>query len=181
MAHRCIEWDGWEEGLIGSILGPEEQENDWFTRWEDDKCGEDSPDRPESPPLEDSPGSSTSPTLFDSGSEQSNEGSKKSPVVPVTVASAPVLGALAANGGAKPLGRAAVPLVAKVVAVEKEKEKLLNATGDFCGGRGGELGMRLGAWLTLNGDAEGRVELPKKWREHEHDDEIKAVPRALSE
>ena len=59
--------------------------------------------------------------------------------------------------------RSAVPLPAKVVAEEKEREKLLTATGDFCGGRGGELGRRLEAWLCVNGDAEGRVELPQKW------------------
>ena len=35
MAHRCIEWDGWEEGLVGSILGPEEQAEDWFKTWEE--------------------------------------------------------------------------------------------------------------------------------------------------
>ena len=28
MAHRCIEWDGWEEGLVDSILGPEEEEEE---------------------------------------------------------------------------------------------------------------------------------------------------------
>ena len=35
MAHRCIEWDGWEEGLVDSMLGPEEQEEDWFKSWEE--------------------------------------------------------------------------------------------------------------------------------------------------
>ncbi|RXW22754.1 hypothetical protein EST38_g3099 [Candolleomyces aberdarensis] len=30
MAHRCAEWDGWEEGLVDSILGPEEIEKEWF-------------------------------------------------------------------------------------------------------------------------------------------------------
>jgi hypothetical protein len=29
-AHRCPEWDGWEEGLIESILGPADQEEDWI-------------------------------------------------------------------------------------------------------------------------------------------------------
>ena len=36
MAHRCIEWDGWEEGLVGSILGPEDQEDEWFHDWEEE-------------------------------------------------------------------------------------------------------------------------------------------------
>ncbi|KAG5718895.1 hypothetical protein E4T56_gene17382, partial [Termitomyces sp. T112] len=30
MAHRVAEWDGWEEGLVDSILGPEENEDGWF-------------------------------------------------------------------------------------------------------------------------------------------------------
>ncbi|KIM38058.1 hypothetical protein M413DRAFT_448089 [Hebeloma cylindrosporum] len=29
-AHRCAEWDGWEEGLVESILGGEEFEGEWF-------------------------------------------------------------------------------------------------------------------------------------------------------
>lgn len=29
-AHRCVEWDGWEEGLVNSILGSEETEDEWF-------------------------------------------------------------------------------------------------------------------------------------------------------
>ncbi|KAI0072090.1 hypothetical protein K474DRAFT_1686788 [Panus rudis PR-1116 ss-1] len=131
MAHRCIEWDGWEEGLIESILGPEDQEEDWFRSWEDLE-GSDTP--------ADSPRTSTSPTLTDSESE--------SDVSPQSQRRAK---------GGRP------PMVAKVVAAEKEKEKLLNATGDYCGGRGGELGRRLEAWLTVSGDAEGRVELGKKW------------------
>ena len=70
----------------------------------------------------------------------------------------------AANGG--------VPGAPKVVvAVEKEREKLLNATGDFCGGRGGELGRRLEAWLYVNGDADGRVDLGRRWEGTEEDEE----------
>lgn len=29
-AHRCVEWDGWEEGLVDSILGSEDTEDEWF-------------------------------------------------------------------------------------------------------------------------------------------------------
>ena len=43
LAHRCIEWDGWEEGLVESILGPEEQEDDWFKSWEDKKSPDGAP------------------------------------------------------------------------------------------------------------------------------------------
>jgi hypothetical protein len=35
---------------------------------------------------------------------------------------------------------------------ERAKEKMLDGTGDICGGRGGELGRRLEAWLCANGD-----------------------------
>ena len=56
-----------------------------------------------------------------------------------------------------------MPMAAKVVAVEKEREKLLNATGDICGGRGGELGRRLEAWLHVKGDGDGRVGLDRRW------------------
>ncbi|KAG6835620.1 hypothetical protein H0H93_016444 [Arthromyces matolae] len=50
---------------------------------------------------------------------------------------------------------------------EKEKEQTLNTTGDLCGGRGGELGRRLEAWLTLNGIEEGRT-IAQNW-EHDHE------------
>lgn len=29
-AHRFVEWDGWEEGLAESMLGPADSEDDWF-------------------------------------------------------------------------------------------------------------------------------------------------------
>lgn len=147
MAHRCAEWDGWEEGLVGSILGPEDAEDEWFKSWEGDQT-EDALDLETQVGADGSPRSETSPTL--TGSESESE----------------------CNGG-RPLGKPKVPLVAKVVAAEKEKEKLLNATGDYCGGRGGELGRRLEAWLTINGDAEGRVELTRKWKgDHYEDEEV---------
>lgn len=142
MAHRCIEWDGWEEGLVDSILGPEEQEEDWFKSWVHD----DSPVAGDTQtPL--SPRTCSSPTLTNSGSD-GEEMTKRD---------------RAGSGSSKAKIRAGVPLPVKVVAVENEQEKLLNATGDYCGGRGGELGRRLDAWLHLNGDAEGRVGLPRRW------------------
>ena len=30
LAHRCVEWDGWEEGLVDTILGPEDAEEEWY-------------------------------------------------------------------------------------------------------------------------------------------------------
>ncbi|CAL1709107.1 unnamed protein product [Somion occarium] len=146
MAHRCVEWDGWEEGLVDSILGPEDHEDEWFKSWDRNDIGDGSDTAADADSLQ----TPISPTL--TGSESGSEGSEK-------------------RTQAKPQGRQAVPMVAKVAAAEKEKEKLLNATGDYCGGRGGELGRRLEAWLTVNGDAEGRVELGRKWKAH---DEAKA-------
>lgn len=35
MAHRFAEWDGWEEGLIDTMLGSEEQEGEWLAGLED--------------------------------------------------------------------------------------------------------------------------------------------------
>lgn len=150
MAHRAIEWDGWEEGLVESILGPEDQEDEWFKSWEGDTTEDsDTLDAETQVATDDSPRTDASPTL--TGSESEGE----------------------ATGG-RPVGKPKVPLVAKVVAAEKEKEKLLNATGDYCGGRGGELGRRLEAWLTVNGDAEGRVELGRKWK-GDHEEEVKVA------
>ncbi|KAI0635266.1 hypothetical protein C8Q77DRAFT_693378 [Trametes polyzona] len=187
LAHRCIEWDGWEEGLVDSILGPEDQEEDWFKSWEEDGDPGEEPRSPVSPsdaatlarsddwagdgedegeerererergpvgPAGDSPLASGSPTLTSSTSEGSAEdtgsGSKRK-----------------ASGGGATL--AAVPKI--VVAAEKEREKLLNATGDFCGGRGGELGRRLEAWLYVNGDADGRVDIGRRWEGDDADSE----------
>ena len=147
MAHRVIEWDGWEEGLADSILGPSDQEDEWFKSWEGDKT-EDNFDAETQVATDGSPRSELSPTL--TGSESEGE-----------------------SAGGRPLGKPKIPLVAKVVAAEKEKEKLLNATGDYCGGRGGELGRRLEAWLTINGDADGRVELGRKWA-GDHEEEVAA-------
>lgn len=129
-----------------SILGPEDHEADWFKSWDDGSVGS-------GVQTPGSPLTSTSPTLTDSANGSDGDGADKenkragdgvATVVPVA---------------AKARGM----LPVKVVAVEKEKERLLNATGDICGGRGGELGRRLEAWLCVNGDADGRVELARRW------------------
>lgn len=187
MAHRCIEWDGWEEGLVESILGPEEQEGDWFRAWEDENtppegtdaaaaAAEDDDDASPDPSPQ-SPFTSTSPTLTEQASDGEDgsgkrrrgstdsqaAGTKKSPRAgPAAAATTTATAAVAVV-----MVAAAQPV--KVVAVEKEKERILDQRGDFCGGRGGELGRRLEAWLVVNGDAEGRVELARRW---EGDDAI---------
>ncbi|KAG1763292.1 hypothetical protein EDD22DRAFT_887499 [Suillus occidentalis] len=117
MAHRCVEWDGWEEGLVDSILGPEETEDEWF---KDAECTADA----------------------------------------LSASSAPVSahatsGALQAASFKRRKKAGHMPLKK-----EREKEQMLNTTGDICGGRGGELGRRLEAWLSVNGDG-----TRKNWEE----------------
>ncbi|TFK41788.1 hypothetical protein BDQ12DRAFT_678502 [Crucibulum laeve] len=110
MAHRCAEWDGWEEGLVESILGPEEHEDEWFKT---------SSDHAESPK-----GLISSPHPESRGHVH-----RKGPEV-----------------------LRKTKLSSKLPFVEEQtKEQMLNTTGDICGGRGGELGRRLEAWLTING------------------------------
>ncbi|KAH0834948.1 hypothetical protein J3R83DRAFT_10642 [Lanmaoa asiatica] len=46
LAHRCAEWDGWEEGLVDSILGPEEHEEEWFKDVESTVEGSEAPSAP---------------------------------------------------------------------------------------------------------------------------------------
>ncbi|KAF5383255.1 hypothetical protein D9615_004905 [Tricholomella constricta] len=119
MAHRFVEWDGWEEGLIDNILGPEENEDDWFKDIEGMvmRTGLNSPPAPGNPPN--------------------------------------VLGSSVSRKTKLPFAK------------EKEKEQMLNTTGDYCGGRGGELGRRLEAWLTINGIDEGHS-IAQSWeRDHE--------------
>jgi len=171
MAHRCIEWDGWEEGLVDSILGSSDQDEDWFKTWDEGEYADGS----DTPAEEESPDAATSPTLTESesGSSEGGIGLEKRNIA-VGANNAKQQHQQPSLPAAK--GRAAVPMVAKVVAVEKEKEKLLNATGDYCGGRGGELGRRLDAWLFLTGDAEGRVQLNKKW-EGDVDEDVEGVVR----
>lgn len=134
MAHRCAEWDGWEEGLVDSILGPEDFEAEWFRHG----------------------------SAFDADLDASIHG---------VVASTPGRESAAsrhgrAKKGAAAGGRGAVPKLSSKLPMleEQEKEQMLNTTGDICGGRGGELGRRLEAWLTVSGsmrdvhsDAEGRA------------------------
>lgn len=171
MAHRCIEWDGWEDGLVASMLGPEDQEEDWFREWQADDREPTShnsqlPDLPEMPEL----------LMHTDTGREGREGdpspdSDAKPESPVASISPSVFVFPTAAGVGEERKANAVPVPKVVVAVEKEREKLLNATGDICGGRGGELGRRLEAWLYVNGDADGRVELGRRWEGEEDEAE----------
>ncbi|PIL27600.1 hypothetical protein GSI_10751 [Ganoderma sinense ZZ0214-1] len=178
MAHRCIEWDGWEEGLVDSILGPEDQEEDWFKEWQEEGHEHDDHDHEhenDDPAIDNdrqareeeytsqSPVASISPSLI--ALRVSTNGDSDVDAMPRRL---PITKSAAANGNGAGTGNG-LPVAKVVVAVEKEREKLLNATGDFCGGRGGELGRRLEAWLYVNGDADGRVDLARRWEGDEED------------
>lgn len=129
MAHRCAEWDGWEEGLVDSILGPEDFEAEWLKHGP--ALGADT-DTGASRAFAGTPGAG-------SAGGRGGRGMKK-------------------NAGA----RGGMPkLSSKLPMLEEQaKEQMLNTTGDICGGRGGELGRRLEAWLTVSGnlrDIEGEA------------------------
>ncbi|KAH7924932.1 hypothetical protein BV22DRAFT_1012251 [Leucogyrophana mollusca] len=125
LAHRCVEWDGWEEGLVDSILGPEETEDEWFK--DADSTVEDS-EVPSVPVCESA-----------AESEQSSSESADGVIL------------VASLKRRKQAGR--IPLKK-----EREKEQMLDTTGDICGGRGGELGRRLEEWLSVNGNWDRRSE-----------------------
>ena len=116
-AHRCAEWDGWEEGLVESILGPEDQEDDWLCE-----------------------ARSKIAMTTGRGSDGEEEGDACPSVDEVL----------------KPHGvRRKRRPDSRVTAEAKERERLLSTTGDECGGRGGELGRRLEALLSIDEDGEG--------------------------
>lgn len=110
MAHRFIEWDGWEEGLAESILGPEEAEDDWLTV----------------------------PAVIEVPDSRESTGAAGKRKVSTKL----------------PFDK------------EAEKEQMLAMTGDICGGRGGELGRRLEAWLTVT-EQRGRWDHEVEQKEYE--------------
>ncbi|KAF7969602.1 hypothetical protein HWV62_26839 [Athelia sp. TMB] len=136
MAHRCAEWDGWEEGLVESILGPDELEEEWFR----------------------DPDAAHAHTYVAPARGRLVRRETEAPESPHAD---DVLGVGAGAVGRRKAGGAATAPRAKVklpFVTEGERERLLTGTGDFCGGRGGELGRRLEAWLSDAGHALGAGE-----------------------
>ncbi|KAK7034677.1 hypothetical protein VNI00_012319 [Paramarasmius palmivorus] len=200
MAHRFVEWDGWEEGLAESMLGGEEFEDDWF---KEGGCAE-ADAEVLSPPLDSSAPMSKSllgdiatavvvskngvnPREGEGGGGSAVESSNgaangSSPVKSTDKASDLVVGKQ--NGAVRPafgneilaasLARRKASTKIPLLAKEVEKENMLDTTGDICGGRGGELGRRLEAWLTVNGhesvpDPEKSVDGPRRRWDNEED------------
>lgn len=188
MAHRFVEWDGWEEGLADSTLGEEEHEDSWFAETE---CVDWS--TMTSPPITASangtgPGSAT---VIHARNGAVGVGSFGTGTGPRDGSFGAVGGGVepnAAGGNGSIIGTSLtrrktsfgktkkLPFAAEL---ESTKEQMLETTGDICGGRGGELGRRLEAWLSVNGhDSTVSTHEPvvgprRRWHndvdEHEHE------------
>ncbi|TFK25349.1 protein kinase subdomain-containing protein PKL/CAK/Fmp29 [Coprinopsis marcescibilis] len=164
MAHRCAEWDGWEEGLVDSILGPEEFESEWMkvpaTPYDhkDLKAMVDAPHRHGRP---NNHGRRPSETAASFSSLNSQMSALRESFGGPMVASPKMTNVGKVKGGVGAMQMPTLPFVVE----EKKREQMLKQTGDICGGRGGELGRRLEAWLTVSGkgmDGEGE-ETMEQW------------------
>jgi hypothetical protein len=139
-AHRCVEWDGWEEGLVESVLGPVEDEGTWE---QEPLIGGDM----HSPPLDlgldgleigdTAEAWARSGFATGGGTGDVSPGLSQSPSISDSSPSEPRTGAFLRPEGPKALVRPD----------ERAKERELASTGDMCGGRGGELGRRLEHFL----------------------------------
>lgn len=151
--------------MVESMLGPEEHEDEWFVgigpkpvgigrRSEDDH---DDDSQPISPPVE-----GLSPSL--SGASVGSCLTALTSTSSLANESGGGINNVNANGRVTSGLSAAVALEKKrkVSTVklpfdkEKEKVQVLDGAGDICGGKGGELGRRLEAWLTVTGHEDGR-------------------------
>lgn len=153
MAHRCAEWDGWEEGLVQSILGPVEVEEEWFKfipcslSVANGVTHGSSPGSPASPHL-DGPtltNTTSDPNGRTNGKGRGNHNGRRASDSDSSRSRRSSLSSISLSG-AKVSSK--LPFVE-----EQQKEQMLNTTGDICGGRGGELGRRLEAWLSVNGQS----------------------------
>ena len=173
-AHRCAEWDGWEDGLVGSILGELESDDLDNTysmfismeqvpginhRWEEPLVTEmrheflhgvkltglgflKSPN-PSQCGVDWNPETSTaSATIASKGLTRIKLLSSETPKnMKGSVHGGPIV-----EGPG--LGVGLGPNLRRASDAERERERMLDQRGDVCGGRGGELGRRLEAWLV---------------------------------
>lgn len=149
-AHRCVEWDGWEEGLVQGILGPVEDEGSWE---QDAMVGDDIYSPLAADGLEADGLQGIADDLWEKSGLATGEASPGLSGSHSETRSSPSLEE-AVNVIAPPLAspqRQAIPVPhgpkALIRPDERAQERELNSTGDLCGGRGGELGRRLEAWL----------------------------------
>ncbi|KAL4073380.1 hypothetical protein J3A83DRAFT_2523341 [Scleroderma citrinum] len=166
-AHRCVEWDGWEEGLVESILGSEDAEEEWFKEGCACEEEEDVRDREEGCACEGT-GQLRRGGRGDSEMEYGEEldgvvrlCSRRASFSAVALTCVPVSASVAPEPEAALLPDIATPHISRpttpsaalrvqrrqagrlILKKEKEQEQTLVSGGDICGGRGGELGRRL--------------------------------------
>ncbi|KAJ7152675.1 hypothetical protein C8R43DRAFT_1087855 [Mycena crocata] len=161
MAHRVVEWDGWEEGLVDSILGPEKFQEEWFHDHEQDPAHYEDDDDVDVDGGGDENGNGEVDAGIGRSLSRRRDGEAEAIVKPSVNGKGK--GGAKVKGGAttgKPTGK----LFAKDL--EREKEQMLDTTGDICGGRGGELGRRLEAWLTVSENASPEDEVNADWPIH---------------
>ncbi|KAI5997322.1 hypothetical protein F5J12DRAFT_922317 [Pisolithus orientalis] len=170
-AHRCVEWDGWEEGLVESILGPEDTEKDWFVEgcWceveRGSKCDDEEIsgdvessrkrcgcDDTESKKMVNGNEPKACMTVISSSPPTQPARSTTPPVTPPQATSChPTVAppAAAIDPPTRPTTPSAALRIHRrqagmlILKKEREKEQTLVSAGDICGGRGGELGRRL--------------------------------------
>lgn len=170
-AHRCVEWDGWEEGLVESILGPEDTEKDWFiegcwcevergSKCDDEEISGDVEssrkrcgcDDTESKKMVNGNEPKACMTVISSSPPTQPARSTTPPVTPPQATSChPTVAppAAAIDPPTRPTTPSAALRIHRrqagmlILKKEREKEQTLVSAGDICGGRGGELGRRL--------------------------------------
>ncbi|VDC07403.1 unnamed protein product [Peniophora sp. CBMAI 1063] len=170
-AHRCIEWDGWEEGLVESIIGPEEAEEEWLRTAH----------------AETERALHGAPSTLSSGSNSIPASGPASAPMQRSKLSRPVIAKAKDVNGSSPssdeeaLGPAGILKQVPGIVRRKSKKRTLHATtaekerekGLAGGGDDVELGRRLEALLTLHGNGDGSVRRKTVW-EAEHEEEYEA-------
>ncbi|KAE9403548.1 hypothetical protein BT96DRAFT_814795 [Gymnopus androsaceus JB14] len=180
MAHRFVEWDGWEEGLAQSMLGEEENEDSWFVDPDSQSSVEWS--TMASPPITASANGSAMPTIASVAVGEGRTGivGVGRPNASAGLGASVTGGILGTSLSRRKPSKSKLPFAAEL---ESTKEQMLNTTGDICGGRGGELGRRLEAWLTVNGhheEVEPVVGPKRRWHNDENDNDNELKGEATS-
>ncbi|KAI0037222.1 hypothetical protein K488DRAFT_39445 [Vararia minispora EC-137] len=158
-AHRCIEWDGWEEGVVDSIIGPPEQEEEWIreAKSETHQALHGIPSVPDSGRASALPSASALKRVVSRPGHHYSDSDEYHSVDVII------------NPGVPRKRKTRRPPL-HATAAEKEREKGLSGGGDEV-----ELGRRLEALLTLHGNGDGSVRRKKGWEsEYEEDYEAEA-------
>ncbi|KAK7019142.1 hypothetical protein R3P38DRAFT_3200449 [Favolaschia claudopus] len=164
MAHRVVEWDGWEEGLVESILGPEDVEEEWFHHSDHEEEVDSDHDEVDGV-LSDVGAPNGDGQAINLGKSLSRRRRRDSEPEGTGVVALKTAMKPKAKGGAATGKPAGGKMFAKNL--EREKEQMLDTTGDICGGRGGELGRRLEAWLTYSEKGSSPEDEEDDWFDHD--------------